>query len=182
MDRERDADQEREPGRPIDGAVERLYSDLHELARRYLTRERRSHTLQPTALANEAYIRLQEQQRIDWGDAAEFLAAAGAAIRRILIDHARGKATAKRGGQWTRRDLGELPGELDPDVDLIDLDAALDGLAAVSDRQARLVELRFFCGLSRDEAAQVMSISPRTADSEWHVARSWLAARLRRAR
>jgi RNA polymerase sigma factor (TIGR02999 family) len=164
--------------RPIDGAIVRLYEELHDLASRHLRRERSSHTLQPTALANEAYVRLTEQRSIDWSDAAEFLTAASVAIRRILIDHARSKSAAKRGGDWTRIDLGDVPGGEDTGVDLLDLDQALDELSDMSDRQARLVELRFFGGLSRDEAADVLAISPRTADNEWRVARTWLRGRL----
>jgi RNA polymerase sigma factor (TIGR02999 family) len=158
---------------------EGLYEELRRLAGQHLRRERVGHTLQPTALVHEAWMRLAASTQLSADNGrARFLAAASVTIRRVLVDHARSRSTAKRGGRWARVEV-ELPetGSLDP-VDLLALDEALAELAALHPRQARVVELRFFGGLSGDEAAELIDVSPRTVDADWRVARAWLAARL----
>jgi RNA polymerase sigma-70 factor, ECF subfamily len=157
-----------------------VYDDLKLRARRQLRRERRDHTLQPTALVHEAYLRLVRQTDVAWLNRAQFLGMAAIMMRRVLLDHGRGRGTAKRGGSWVRVSL-------DPDAGasggreaaLGDLEGALDDLAAQDARQARLVELRVFGGLSYEEAAEVMRISPAAARREWTMARAWLFRRLR---
>ena len=161
-----------------DEAFAALYDDLRRLAERHLVQERRGHTLQPTALAHEAWLRLRSQRAGLPSDRAAFCAAASSAIRRVLVDHARARASAKRGGGVLRVDVDAPAGEGPHAVELIALDEALAGLAAVHPRQARVVELRFFGGLGGDEAALVLGVSPRTVDDDWRVARAWLAARL----
>lgn len=175
------------PDRPGSGSAagdatipEGLYAELRRLAGQHLRRERSGHTLQPTALAHEAWMRLAGSQNLDRpaDDRARFLAAASVTIRRVLVDHARSRATAKRGGRWARVEV-ELPqaSPVDP-IDLLALDEALAELTALHPRQAQVVELRFFGGLSGDETAELLGVSPRTVDGDWRVARAWLATRL----
>jgi RNA polymerase sigma factor (TIGR02999 family) len=157
-----------------------LYDDLKQRARRQLRRERRDHTLQPTALVHEAYLRLVRQTDVTWRNRAQFLALAAVMMRRVLLDHGRGRGTAKRGGSWVRVALESEGGPAaGPDAELGELEAALDDLAAQDARQARLVELRVFGGLSCEEAAEVMGISLAVARREWTMARAWLFRRLR---
>jgi RNA polymerase sigma factor (TIGR02999 family) len=156
-----------------------VYDELRRLAAIHLARERPDHTLQPTALAHEAYLKLIDQTRAQWKDRAHFLAVAAEAIRRILIDHARLHRAAKRD---PRRRIalsfaGDLP-EPTTDVDLIELEEALERLASLSGRQAKVVELRFFAGLSVEEAAEALDVSPRTVKGDWRVARAWLQREL----
>lgn len=159
-----------------------LYDDLKQRARRQLRRERRDHTLQPTALVHEAYLRLVRQTDVTWRNRAQFLALAAVMMRRVLLDHGRGRGTAKRGGSWVRVALESEGGPAaGPDAELGELEAALDDLAVQDARQARLVELRVFGGLSYEEAAEVMGISPAVARREWTMARAWLFRRLRPA-
>jgi RNA polymerase sigma factor (TIGR02999 family) len=156
-----------------------VYEELHELAARWMRRERRDHTLQPTALVHEAYLRLIDQSRVGWRDRVHFFAVAAEMIRRILVDHARGRATAKRGGGRRRIDLEHeaiAGGELD--LDLLALDDALDVLGELNERQRKLVEMRYFSGLTIEETAEVLGISPTTAKAEWRMARAWLRRRL----
>lgn len=167
-----------------DSAVNRLlplvYDELRALAQTYLQAERRNHTLQATALVHEAYVRLVKQDAVEWHDRAHFFAVASQAIRRILVDHARARATAKRGGDRARvalEDCVDLPAA--PDVDLVALDAALARLAELHPRQAQVVELRFFGGLSLPEIADYLGVSSRTADGDWSMARAWLRRELR---
>lgn len=152
-----------------------VYADLRRRAVRYLRRERPGHTLQPTALVNEAYLRLVDQTRTDWQNRAHFLAIAAQAMRRVLVDHARQVRRDKRGGSAARIPLEgiDIPTADTPDG-LIAVDEALDRLAAVDDQQRRIVELRFFCGLTIDETAQCLSLSPSTVKREWAMARAWL--------
>jgi len=157
-----------------------LYDDLKLRARRQLRRERRDHTLQPTALVHEAYLRLVRQSEVTWRNRAQFLALAAVMMRRVLLDHGRGRGTAKRGGSWVRVSLEtDASAATAPEADLRDLETALEELAVQDARQARLVELRVFGGLSYDEAAEVLGISAATARRDWTIARAWLFRRLR---
>ena len=152
-----------------------VYGDLRQLARRYMRGEREGHTLEPTALVHEAYARLIDKNRIQWRNRAHFFAVAAQTMRRILVEHARKRRAAKRGGQGIRITLDEsvgLVGQLD--VDVISLDDALNGLARLDTKQAKLVELRYFSGLSIEETARVLGISPATVKREWSVAKAWL--------
>jgi RNA polymerase sigma factor (TIGR02999 family) len=158
-----------------------VYGELRRQAARLLRRERRDHTLQPTALVHETYLRLVEQRAADWRSRAQFFAVAAQAMRRILVDHARRHGARKRGGSWDRITLDETrrawPGE--PDVDVLALEEALSELASIDADKVRLVELRFFAGLSLDETAAVLGVSESTVTREWRLARAWLFRRLR---
>ena len=158
-----------------------LYADLKVRARRCLRRERVGHTLQPTALVHEAYLRLAGQARVAWRNRSQFLALAAVMMRRVIVDHARGRAAGKRGRSWARITLDEAvaasPGL---DMEILDLDAALTELAGQDPRQSRLVELRVFGGLSYEEAAEVLGVAPITARRDWTIARAWLFRRLSR--
>lgn len=161
-----------------------VYGELHGLAAHYLGQERSNHTLQPTALVNEAFLRLIDQ-RVEWQNRGHFLGVAAQAMRRILIDHARGANRLRRGGAWNRVQVdGQLlePGSEagDESLELVALDAALTKLAGVSERMARIVELRFFAGLEVEAVAEVLEVSPRTVRREWRYARAWLGEELRR--
>ena len=169
-----------------DSALERLlpmvYAELRAIAARHLRSERPGHTLQPTALANEAYLRLRGLSDVPWHDRSHFFAIASRIMRRILVDHARAKMADKRGAGPERVPFAEgLQDERQPSMDaveLIDLDRALDQLAAAEPRLSRLVELRFFGGLNIDESAALLGCSPRTAKRDWAFARAWLLNRL----
>lgn len=169
-----------------DRALERLlpmvYEELRTIAGQQLRQERRSHTLQPTALVNEAYLKLRQLRGIRWHDRAHFFAFSSRIMRRILVDHARGRLAAKRGAgvvpvDWTR-ELEAQPGNAVNPWTLIDLDRALDRLAALRPRLAQLVEVRFFGGLTVEEAAEVLECSPRTVKRDWAFARAWLLREL----
>lgn len=156
-----------------------VYEQLHALARNYFRKQPRDHTLQPTALVNEAFLRLVDQTCVEWQGRAHFLAVAARAMRQILIDHARRRRCAKRGGDLCRVTVDQAVTpitEYAPDV--LDLDEALQRLATLDERQSRIVELRFFGGLTVDEAAHVLGISKSTAESEWRMARAWLRREL----
>lgn len=156
-----------------------LYAELRRLAGHYMQQERASHTLQATALVHEVYLLLAEQQGIHWQNRNEFLAAAAHLMRRVLLDYGRKHQAAKRGGGVTRVFLEEavIPGRSRP-ADVIALDEALTKMAAIDEQQARLVELRFFGGLSIEEAAGVLETSPATVKRHWNVAKAWLAREL----
>ncbi|MEE9297115.1 MAG: sigma-70 family RNA polymerase sigma factor [Phycisphaerae bacterium] len=159
-----------------------VYAELRALAGRQLQRERRNHTLQATALVNEAYLRLVDQTQVDWKGKAHFLAVAAEVIRRILVDHARKRGAAKRGGgarqiTITLESAEAGPGWA-PNVDLLALDEALRELSELSERQAQVVQLRFFGGLSVEETAYALGVSERTIKGDWRVARAWLRRRL----
>jgi RNA polymerase sigma factor (TIGR02999 family) len=160
-----------------------VYSELRDCAARYLMRERRDHTLQPTALVHEAYLRLIDQSHCDWQSRAHFIALAASMMRRILVDHARGRAAQKRGGNWEQLsiDLAEIH-EMQEPSDLLALNAAVEELGAIDAFQAKLVDLRFFGGLSIQETATVMNSSPATVKREWAMARAWLFRRLQAER
>jgi RNA polymerase sigma factor (TIGR02999 family) len=152
-----------------------VYDELRGLAERLLRNERPGHTLQPTALVHEAYLRLIDQTRVRWQGRAHFFALASCTIRRILVDHARGARRVKRGGGRLRLSLNEdlVPTE-DGQLDLIALDDALSTLAADHPDQARIVEMRFFGGLTIAETATVLGVSASTVEREWRFARAWL--------
>jgi RNA polymerase sigma factor (TIGR02999 family) len=152
-----------------------VYDELHRLATRYLSREATGHTLQPTALVHEAYLRLVDQRRVDWRNRAQFLGLAASMMRRILVNHARDRAAHKRGGDARQVSLSLLESPSgQPDVDLIALEAALDRLAALDHRKSRVVELKFFGGLATNEISEVLQISGATVEREWSFARAWL--------
>jgi len=155
--------------------IESAYDLLRRIAARYLHGEG-SHTLQPTALVNEAYLKIAGG---DWTSDTHFRAVASSAMRQILVDHARAGAALKRGGGWLKVTLsGEAAAARDQDVDLLALEEALAALAALDERKARVVELRFFGGLSNAESASYLGISPKTAEADWYFARAWLRDRL----
>ena len=159
-----------------------VYDELREIAARHLRHERPGHTLQTTAVLHEAYMRLAEQDGRRWASRADFCAAATQAIRRVLIDYARSHGAAKRGGSGMRRvqlDATVLAVS-QPSIELLELDEALTRLAALSERQARVVELRYFGGLSEEEAAETLGISRRTVQKDWRIARAWLLRELGR--
>ena len=152
-----------------------VYRELHRLARRRLRGERVDHTLQATALVHEAYVRLVGQTRMRWQNRAQFFGTAAQLMRRILVDHAREHRAAKRGGHATRVELDEALGVAQAhDVDVLALDIVLDRLEAIDPRQSQLVVLRFFGGLTINEVAEVLEISPATAKREWVTAKIWL--------
>ena len=160
----------------MDELLPYVYDELRRRAASYLRRERINHTLQATALVHEAYLKLVDQKAIQWKDRGHFFAVAAQAMRRILVDHAKYKNRAKRGGQLPdmQFDAAVDNAILESNVDIESLDEALSRLALVDPDQERLVELRFFAGLSLEEAAEAMNISRATAAREWQVAKSWL--------
>ena len=153
-----------------------VYAELRRRAAAQLRRERPGHTLQPTALVHEAYIRLVDQHRADWQNRAQFLAVASQMMRRILVDRARARHAGKRGGQQARVTLDDAAGvaALAPCIDVLDLDVALERLAAFDSRKSRIAELRFFGGLSLEETGHVLNVSAKTVERDWQAARAWL--------
>jgi RNA polymerase sigma-70 factor, ECF subfamily len=152
-----------------------VYAELHRLARRYMGRERSGHTLQTSALVNEAYLRLIDWKNVRWQNRAHFFAVSAQLMRRILVDFARANTYAKRGGGAPHLDLEEVA-VVSPDrgTDIVALDEALTSLAALSPRQSQVVELRFFGGLSLEETAEVLKVSIGTVRRDWSLARAWL--------
>lgn len=171
-------------GRGDQAALERLmplvYDELRRLAINYLRRERAGHTLQPTALVNEAYLKLVDQKNAKWQNRAQFFGISAQLMRRILVDHARQHQAAKRGGSKQQR-LSITSAERivkQPEVDLLALNEALDELTKMDPQQGRIVELKFFGGLSIEETAEVLGISHATVERDWKMARAWLRLRL----
>ncbi len=156
-----------------------MYDELRSLAAQCLRSERNNHTLQPTALVNEVFVKFVGRDNARWEGRAHFLAVAARAMRRILTDHARARAAQKRGGDRARVELDDLvaPESL-KSIDLCRLDEALTRLAELDERQSQIVELRFFAGLTVEEVARVLDLSPRTIEVEWRIARAWLASQL----
>ena len=152
-----------------------VYDELRQVAARLMRREREGHTLQPTALVNEAYLRLVDQNRIGWRDRAHFFATAAIVMRRILVDHARARDASKRGGVWRRVTLTDqiAVGESGL-LDTIALDQALSKLSEMDGRMARVVEMRFFAGMKMEEIAHVLGVSRRTVAEDWNMAKRWL--------
>jgi RNA polymerase sigma-70 factor, ECF subfamily len=152
-----------------------IYADLRDQAERFLGRERSGHTLQPTALVNEAYLRLVDQTRVEWKSRQHFFAVAATVMRRILVNHARDRSRLKRGGGARRVELHDSIAEAPADaVDLVALDEALDNLARMDPRAAQVVELRYFAGLSNEAAADVLDVAVATVKRDWNLARAWL--------
>ncbi len=151
-----------------------VYQELRKLARRYMRLERRDHTLQATALVHEAYVRLVDQREVSWQNRAHFLAVAAQIMRRILVDHARAHQAAKRGGTERRISLDTMVFTEEKATDILVLDEALTRLSERDRRQCRIVELRFFGGLTEEEAAEALGISVRTAKRDWRIAKAWL--------
>jgi RNA polymerase sigma-70 factor (ECF subfamily) len=174
-----------ELGRGDQAAAERLlplvYGELRALAGSYFRQQRPDHTLQPTALVHEAFVRLIDLTGAAWKDRAHFFAVAAMAMRQILTDHARRQRAAKRGGDWERISLDQaiVPPE-GGDIDIVALDDVLTRLAELDARKHRIVELRFFGGLSVEEVAGVLEVSKTTVESEWRAARAWLSLELSR--
>jgi RNA polymerase sigma factor (TIGR02999 family) len=162
-----------------DALMNAVYGELRKMARAYLRRERAGHSLPPTALVHEAYVRLVDQQRVRWQNRAHFFAIAARVMRRILVDHARERAAAKRGKGATVTLLDVEARVEAPAVDILALDLALHKLAAIDERQCRLVELRFFGGLTVEEAAAALGIAPITVKRDWALARTWLFREIR---
>lgn len=170
------------------GALEQLlplvYAELHRIAGCQLRRERREHTLNPTALVHELYLRLVDQRRATWQNRAQFFALAARLMRRVLVDHARSRQADKRGGSATHVSLeeaGDQPG-VAAVADVLAVDEALERLAGQDPEQVRMIELRFFAGLTVEETAHVLERSPRTVKREWRLARAWLYRELRGGR
>jgi RNA polymerase sigma factor (TIGR02999 family) len=156
-----------------------VYEPLRAIASRHLYREREGHTLQPTALVNELYLKLVGQRSVAWNDRAHFYAVAAQVMRRILVDHARRKKSDKRGGDMIPVTIGAaLDLAATESIDVVALDVALENLEKIFPQQARVVELRFYAGLTIDETASVLGVSPATISREWTMARAWLRREL----
>jgi len=161
--------------------LEAVYPELRRIAAHYMQGERAGHTLQPTALVNEAYLELVGQPDIDWRNRSHFFGIAAQLMRRILVNYARQKKAQKRDGNRQRVELSDVVAIAEGHLDeIIAIDAALDRLAELDPRQAKIVELRFFTGLTEDETAEALAISPRTVKREWTVAKAWLHSELNR--
>jgi RNA polymerase sigma factor (TIGR02999 family) len=170
-------------GRGDHSAAERLlplvYDELRALATDYMQRERPGHTLDPTALVHEAYLRMIDQKQASWNDRTHFIAVAAEVIRRVLVDHARKHKALKRGGDRERSEAGDVANPAAADgVDLLALDEALDDLGELNERLRRVVELLYFGGLTAEDAAGLLEVTPRTIRSDWRTARAWLRQRL----
>lgn len=160
-----------------------VYDELHKIAAQYLRKERRDHTLQPTALVHEAYLKLIDISDANWHDRAHFFAVASNVMRHILVDYARAHSAEKRGGEFQKIELDEAVGFSDTEgekkLDILALDESLNRLAAFDEQQSRIVELRFFGGLTIEETAEILQISPATVKREWALAKAWLYSRMK---
>ena len=161
-----------------DRAFELVHGELRRMANGLMRQERPDHTLQPTALVHEAYLRLVGDDGLEWENRGHFFGIAARSMRQILIEHARGRERAKRGGGWQRVTLDGLEIAAASDVEVLDLEEALQQLEKMDERMARVVELRVFGGLKVDEVAHVIGVSRRTVHEDWRVARLWLAHQL----
>jgi RNA polymerase sigma factor (TIGR02999 family) len=161
-----------------DRLFEAVHGELRRMAGGFMRREREDHTLQPTALVHEAYLRLVDDAVVEWENRAHFFGIAARAMRQVLIEHARRRGTAKRGGGWHRVTLAGLQVTAASDVEILDLEEALQQLEKMDGRMARVAELRLFGGLKMKEVAHVTGISRRTVQEDWRVARLWLAHQL----
>lgn len=158
-----------------------VYDELHKLASRYLRRERPDHTLQTTALVHEAYLKLVDQKDANWQNRVQFFAVASQLMRRILVDYARRHRASKRGGSYYKVTLDEgLVSSGERDAELLALNQALERLASIDPQQSRVVELRIFGGLTLEETAQALDISPRTVRREWSIAKAWLRREIKK--
>jgi RNA polymerase sigma factor (TIGR02999 family) len=168
-----------DPHGAADRAFESIYGELRRLATALMRGERPGHTLQPTALVHEAYLRLVGDSQVEWQSRAHFFRIAARAMRRILVDHGRGRAAAKRAGGWQRVTLDQrLDLRAPSEVKILRLEEALTRLDAMDARMARVAEMRILTGMTVKEVAHVLAVSPRTIDSDWRVARSWLTSEL----
>jgi RNA polymerase sigma factor (TIGR02999 family) len=167
-------------GNAVNQLLPLVYGELRALAQRHMQAERTDHTLQATALVHEAYVRLIGQREVDWSGRAQFFALAAQAMRRILVDHARKHTANKRGGEYRRVGLDVLEGtELErQSAYVLEVDQALNQFCAIDAQAGRVVELRFFGGLTVDETAEVLGVSPRTVKRDWQAAKAWLAREL----
>jgi RNA polymerase sigma factor (TIGR02999 family) len=162
-----------------DELIATVYQELHRLAARYMLGERPDHTLQPTALVNELFLKLLDSDPVDWQNRAHFFAVAAGQLRRILVNHARDRHAEKRGGKRVKLALTDVNGLAEPrEQDLLELNEALDRLEEVDERAARVIELRFFAGLTEAEAAEVLGISVATLKRDWAFGRAWLLRHL----
>jgi RNA polymerase sigma factor (TIGR02999 family) len=166
--------------RARDNLLPLVYLELRRCAASYLRRERPDHTLQPTALVHETYLRLTRQDRIAWQNRAQFFGVAAQMMRRILVDHARERHAAKRPGAALRVALSDRIAARQPDCEILILDEALQELTLLDPRQGQIVEMRYFAGMSEQEVAEVLSISRSTVTREWQTARAWLYRRMTR--
>jgi RNA polymerase sigma factor (TIGR02999 family) len=168
-------------GSALDKLIPLVYDELYRLARRYMRQERPDHTLQATSLVNEAYLRLIDVNRIDWRNRTHFLALAAQMMRRILVEFARNRHRQKRGGGAIQVSLDDVQELADSkEYDLVALNDALSGLATFDSRMSQVVELRFFGGLTVDETADVLNVSPETVMRDWKTAKAWLLREIRR--
>jgi len=158
----------------LDELTPLVYGELRRLAARYMRRESPGHTLQPSALVNEAFLRLVDQRDVRWQNRAHFFGVAAQLMRRVLIDWARKHASGKRGGGTVRVSVSEAAGVTRQASDMIALDRALTGLAEMDPRKGRIVEMKFFGGLTTEEVAAVIGVTPRTVEREWRAAKAWL--------
>jgi RNA polymerase sigma factor (TIGR02999 family) len=163
----------------LDRLSERVYGELHRMARRFMKNERQGHSLQATALVHEVYLRLVDVGNVEWRQRAQFFAMAAQMMRRILVDAARARGSRKRGGHAIRVNFEEAAVLVpEPDRSMIALDEALASFSEIAERQAKVVELRYFGGLTEEEIAHALDISPRTVRRDWEFARVWLAREL----
>ena len=167
----------------LDDLMPIVYADLRQVAAGYMRREAAGHALQPTALVHEAYVRLVDQKQVKWRNRAHFFGVAAVLMRRILVDHARRRRAEKRGGDWERVTLAgdEVATDTHKEIDVLALDEALERLAQFDPQQERIVELRYFGGLTIDETAEVVGVSAATVVREWTIAKAWLRADLSRS-
>lgn len=164
----------------LDQLTPLVYDELHRVARRYMRRESPAHTLQTSALVNEAYLRLVDQKNIRWQNRSHFFGIAAQLMRRILVDHARAHARAKRGGEAQKLSLDDKASmSKEQVVDLVAIDEALSKLAEFDPQKSRIVEMKFFGGLSTDEIAECLNVSSRTIEREWRKAKAWLKRELK---
>jgi RNA polymerase sigma-70 factor, ECF subfamily len=165
----------------LDQLLPTVYQELRRMAGNYLRRENPGHTLQPTALVHEAWLRLIDQTRVNWRNRAQFFGVAAQLMRRILVDHAKTKHREKRGGDAIKFSLDDVINlSQERATDLLALDDALDGLARIDGRKSRVVELRYFGGFSVEETAQILDVSPETVMRDWKMAKAWLYQQIRR--
>ena len=167
----------------LDDLMPMVYADLRRVAAGYMRREGAGHALQPTALVHEAYVRLIDQKQVKWRNRAHFFGVAAGLMRRILVDHARRRRAEKRGGDWERVTLtgDEVATDTHKEIDVLALDEALERLAEFDPQQERIVELRYFGGLTIEETAEIVGISAATVVREWTIAKAWLRADLSRS-
>lgn len=165
----------------LDSLMPIVYGELRRIAHRHMLRERSDHTLEPTALVNEAYVRLVDIRQVQWHDRAHFFAVSAEIMRRVLVDHARSRTYLKRGGGTQQIPLHQHIGVNSTlQAELLDLDDALNALAKFDARKAQIAQLRFFGGLNVDETAAVIGVSPETVHRDWRISKSWLARQISR--